>query len=363
MYLMDSGPGTETVINGKKYLYFGGTSYYQLHSNPEIINAGCEALKKYGLNSATSRSGKGTTQLLLDVEKKTAQYFGADDAAYIASGYLSNIAGVQALNIYKRIDVVFIDEYAHYCNLDGANSINKPVIKFKHLNAKNLKSEIDNNLKPGQIPLIVSDGIFPLFGNIAPVDKYLNIAEQYNGLIWIDDAHGLGIIGDNGRGTFDHFNLNSERLFYGGTLGKAFGGFGGIIPGNKEFVEIIRKGNVMNGASAPPAPAAAASIKGIEILQSNSQKRGKLWNNTIYFKKGLRKLGVDIEINHIPIAAWSFGSEKKTRTVQEVLMKRGISIQFAHYIGAEIGLLRVVLFSTHTEEQIDRLLDGLKKLI
>ncbi len=363
MYLMESGPGTETTINGKTFLYFGGTSYYQLHNNTDIIDAGCEAFQKYGLNSATSRAGMGTTKLLLDVEKKAAEYFGTEDAAYIASGYLSNIAGIQALNTFNEIDAVFIDENAHYCNLDGANSINKPVFSFTHLSVEDLMLKIENNLKPGQQPLIVSDGIFPLFGNIAPVEKYTKIAEKYNGFVWIDDAHGLGVIGKNGRGTYEHYKLNSERIFYGGTMGKAFGGFGGIIPGNREFIEIIKKGNVMNGASAPPTPAAAASLKGIEILSKNPEDRKKLWNNAIQFKKGLNEFGVNIEINHIPIATWSFDSEKKMRIIYEKLMESGISIQFLKYVGSKKGVLRVVLFSTHTEAQIDRLLYELKKII
>ncbi|MEN8153117.1 MAG: pyridoxal phosphate-dependent aminotransferase family protein [Acidobacteriota bacterium] len=363
MYLMESAPGTETIINGKTYLYFGGTGYYQLHSHPEIINAGCEALKKYGLNSATTRGGYGTTKLLRDVEKNAARYFGTDDAAYIASGYLSNLAGIQALNIYKKIDAVFVDENAHYCNIDGANSILKPVYYFRHMDVSVLEGKIKKHLKPNQRPLIVTDGVFPLFGRIAPVDQYLNIAENNNGMVWVDDAHGVGVVGDSGRGTYDHYNLKSERLYFGGTLGKAFGGFGGIIPGNSDFINIVKKGNVMNGASAPPSPAAAASLKGIEILQSNEEKRKKLWANAVRFKKGLKKLGVDIEVNHVPIAAWGMESEKDMERVFNQLMKKGISIQYSNYVGSETGVLRVVLFSTHTEKQINRLLYELEKLI
>ncbi len=246
---MNSAPGLETIIDGKKYLYFAGTGYFQLQSHPEIKKAATQAIEKYGISSATSRAITGTTPLLLDVEKTAAHYFGTDDAAYLPSGYLSNIAGIAALNQLNKFDVIFIDQASHYCNLEAAYSINKPVFRFKSMDSVDLTQCIESNLKNNQKPLIVTDGMFPIWAKTAPLPDYLKLAEQYNGVIWIDDAHPVGIIGDNGRGTYDYYNLKSDRLYFGATLSKAFGAYGGIVPGNAEFIHAVKTGSVMTGSS------------------------------------------------------------------------------------------------------------------
>jgi len=227
-----------------------------------------------------------------------------------------------------------------------------------------LEKKMSNNLLPRQQPLIITDGIFPIFGKIAPVKKYLSIIEKFNGILWVDDAHALGILGPNGRGTYEHYGLTSERFYFGGTFSKAFGGFGGIIPGNKKFIDEIKNNQIQNGATPPPSSATAASLTGLKLVKSKPELRLKLWENAKRLKTGLRSLGIDVEDTNVPIVAWEMGSKSEMQKIQKELMKKNIVIQYIQYIGSgNDGALRIVVFSSHTSWQIDNLIYELKKII
>ena len=360
-YIMDSAPDAITRINGEDYLYFGGTSYYSLHKHPSVLEAAGNALKDYGMLSATTRLGYGTTELLETLEKRASDFFGTEDTAYLASGFLSSMAGVQALQIQEGFDLIFLDELSHYSNQNAASSVEKPVHIFGHRDFEDLKTKLKEFVKPGQKPLLISDGVFPVFGEIAPVKIYLELLEPYNGILWIDDAHGMGVLGTHGRGVSDLLDIQSERICTGGTLSKAFGGFGGIIPGTRKFISEIKKGAVMNGANMAPSTALAASLEGINILRSEPGRKEKLWVNARYLKQGLRDLGIPVNNTEVPIAAWETGDRKHMENIREKLMDRGIAIQFMTYIGAGAeGVLRIVVFENHSTEQIDFLLSELK---
>lgn len=362
--LMESPPGARTVINGKEYDYFGGTSYYELHKNKEVVDSAVNALLKYGINSSSSRSSYGTTQLLIDVEKEAADYFNCEDAIYLSSGFLTDMAAMQVFISKQMADAVFIDENAHYSNEYAARLSGKPIHKFRHLSETSLEEKILENIQPGQRPLIVTDGIFPIFGEIAPIDKYSGLAEKYNGTLWVDDAHSIGVLGKNGRGTYEHFGITSDRCYFGGTLSKAFGGFGGIIPGDKKFITEIKNSQIQNGTTPPPSSAAAASLTGLKLVKANPAMRLKLWENATRLKKGLKTLGIEVENSIVPIAAWTMGGKYEMQTLQLDLKKKGIVIQNIHYVGAgKDGALRIVVFSSHTEEQIENLIYELGKIM
>ncbi|MFA3781818.1 aminotransferase class I/II-fold pyridoxal phosphate-dependent enzyme [Melioribacteraceae bacterium 4301-Me] len=364
IFLMESAPGAQTIINGKLYNYFGGTSYYELHNNKEVINAAIKALNKYGINSSSSRNSYGTTPLLLEVEKQAAEFFNCEDSVYLASGFLSDIAAVQALVNMNLFDSVFIDEISHYSNNYAAKISGKKINKFSHLNPNDLEEKIKKTLKKGGRPLVITDGIFPITGKIAPIKLYLNIVKKYDGIMWIDDAHALGVIGENGRGTAEHYKLKSKRLYFGGTMSKALGGFGGIIPGSKKFILEIKQSYTQFGSTPPPSSAAAASLMGLKILKENPQMKIKLWENARKLKNGLKNLGVEVDDSVVPIAAFNLDSYESMRRVHQRLMEKRIMIQLINYIGAgKSGSLRIVVFSTHTEEQIEHLLYELGKIL
>jgi glycine C-acetyltransferase/8-amino-7-oxononanoate synthase len=364
VYLMGGPPGPETIINGRRCLYFGGTGYYAFQEHPELIRAAHEALDKYGMHTATSRNIYGTTPLYREVEEKAAQFFGTEDAVYLPSGYLSNIAGFQGLIQTGQYDMFVVDAEPHWSISDFIYAMRKPVYTFAHGDPDDLRKQLKAHVQAGERPLVVSDGIFPTFGIVAPVREYFQAVEPYQGAIWIDDAHGVGVLGAHGRGTYEYYGLASDNLFFGGTLSKSVGGHGGIVPGKKNLVQAIRAGHIVNGANASPSPAAAAAVQGMTLLMEHPELRERLWMNARTLKAGLKQLGFPMQDSPVPIAAWRLKSGEEMDRIHAELLKREICIQRTRYVGAgPEGALRAVVFATHTTEQIQRLLAELKSLV
>jgi 8-amino-7-oxononanoate synthase len=361
---MDSGPGPETVINGKRLLYFGGTGYFSFQTHPKLLQAAQKATADFGMGTATSRNVFGTSPLYLDVEKTASNFFGSEESIYLPSGYLINIAGFQSLAALRRFDAMFVDEGAHWSITDFMYALQKPVYVFRHGDAESLRTQLKSNLKPSERPLVVTDGIFPAFGKVAPIPDYFKLVDAYDGCMWLDDCHAIGVLGENGRGTYEHYGLRSERLYFGGTLSKAVGAHGGIIPGNQEFILPIRSGHIANGANASPSAAAAAAVKGMELLMTKPELRQQLWRNAHQLKSGLKAMGFEQDDSVVPIAAWTLKTGEDMDRVHAELMDRGIAIQRTHYVGTGLnGALRAVVFADHKPEQISRMLTELKALV
>jgi len=363
-FVMDSAPGAETVINGRKYIYFGGTGYFALHGHPEMIRTGIEAFNRYGLHSATTRTGFGNNPVLLDAEKKLADYFGTEEALYYVSGYFNGLMMAQGLA--DQFDLAFVDETAHFSIKDGVFSTRKPVVFYKHRDPSDLRSKLKSELKAGQRPLVITDGVFPTFGVIAPVPEIIKELEPYDGILCLDDAHAVGVLGANGCGTCEYFGLKpGDRLIMSGTLSKAFGGHGGFIPASAAFIRKIRETvGAYSGASSPPTPVAAASVKGIELVKSHPEWREKLRRNVARVKKGMRELGFDVGDTPMPIVTWTLGSAEEMKKVQKELLDKGIAVAYLKYVGAPAGgVLRASIFSTHTDAHIDQLLAELEKRV
>ncbi|NOU58350.1 aminotransferase class I/II-fold pyridoxal phosphate-dependent enzyme [Marinifilum caeruleilacunae] len=363
-YILDGPTGSSTRIHNKDMLYFAGVGYFQLQNHPEIIQASIDALQKYGVTAATSRAGIGTTDLLLELDQKIAEYFDTEDAVYLPSGYLSNMAGIQALKAMKKFDVIFMDEVVHYCNEEAALTTGLPIYRFKSRDAEDLENQIKTHLKGNERPLIVSDGMFPVWAWMAPIPEYLKIAEKYDGIIWLDDAHPVGIIGEHGRGTYDYHKLKSERLYMGATLSKAFGAYGGFVPGSEEFIYHVKHGHIVDGATSPVSAAAGAALKGLQLVSDHPEWRDTIRANAMRLKNGLRQLGIEVENNDFPVTSFKIGNAEQMQAIHAEVLKRNIYIQYTKYIGAgPEGVLRTVMFSTHSNEQIDLLLDNLKEII
>ncbi len=365
-YLMEGPPGTETVINGRRCLYFGGTSYYTLQNHPEVLKAAHEAIERYGMHSSTSRAsgGYGNTPLYEQVERTASTFFATPDAAYMASGYLTNVASLQVLRAQLGFDVLFQDAIAHYSLADFSQSFGLPVVTFAHRDPDDLAKKIKATLKAGQKPIVLSDGIFPVPGEIAPVPDYVKVLEPYGGLLWLDDCHAMGVIGPNGRGTYDHYGVKGDRLFFGGTASKAFGGYGGIVPTTTSVAQAVRGGHIMSGATMVPAAAAAAAVRGMELLLAHPEWRTRLWENAKRLKSGVRAMGFSVNETNVPVVSFALKKAEDMERVHGELTNRGIIIQLSHYVGAgPAGVLRIVAFATHTNEQIDRLLGELKTLV
>ncbi len=360
---MESAPRAETVLDGRRYLYFGGTGYFGLQGHPAVIRAGLRAFPRYGTHSATSRAGFGDNPVLLDVERRLRQFFQEEDAVYFGSGYLGSLILGQALA--GQADILLLDEQAHFSINDAASTLGKPVLRFRHRDPDDLRKILKKKLRPRQRPFLLTDGVFPVFGRVAPVPAYAEALRPYDGLIGLDDAHGAGVLGPNGRGTREHFGLESSGIHFTATLSKAFGGHGGFVAGTRNLIGRIRAGSgAYIGSTPTPTPIAAATAKGIEILMKHPEMRDRLRRNVAAVKTGMRALGIEVEDSAVPIVAWSMRTEKEMRDFQKALMRRGIALAYLKYVGAPAaGVLRVSVFSSHTPAQIRRLLDELGRAL
>lgn len=362
--MMQSAPGPETVIDGVNYLYFGGTSYLGLASHSEVIDAGCAAIRKYGVHSATSRSRFGTNPPVLDVERLAAKFFGIEDAFYFGSGYVANHIMVAALA--SEVDAVLLDEAAHYCVTEAARLAGKPVRTFRHRDS----GELAKLAKQHDRVLVMADGVNPSTGATAPVLEMISALKgRTKASLLLDDAHGFGVLGESGRGLLDEYKLWSHanggspiegvELFVCGTLAKALGGFGGIIPGTSEFVSRCRRSShYFDGASAPASAEAGATAKALEIVMRQPELRQRLSENIKRVHDGLLKLGVPAPESLAANFGVTIGDAVNMRRVHDALKARGIMLPYVgNYSGLPPeGVLRFAIFATHTHDQIDRLL-------
>jgi len=364
MYRMDSAPGARTIINGKVLDYFCGTGYFAFQGKPEITKAACDAVRKFGIGTATSRSGYGNNPVLLEVENRAARFFGTEAALYYVSGYLGNAILLQGLK--EKYDVIFVDEESHYSVKDGACIANKPVISFRHRRAEDLSEKLKTELKPSQIPLVICDGIFPVSGEISPLRDYVQVLSSFErSLLCVDDAHATGVIGEKGQGSLEYLGLKGKNRYSSGTLSKALGGHGGIIAGDSALIDLLRDGSkIPYASSAVPVPAAAATAKALEILASRPEIRKRLWDNVAYAKASFRKLGFSLPESPVPILCLSAGNVD-LEAVQRGLFEKGIAVLYvpggAYSSVPEEGAIRVAIFSSHTKEQIDRLILEVKR--
>lgn len=362
-FFMESAPGAETVFNGRKYLYFGGTGYFGLHGNAEVIMAGIQAFITQGTHPGTGKT-YGNSHFLADVESRLCEFFMAEACVYYVSGIQNGLYLAQSLA--PAYEAIFVDETAHFNIWDGIRSTGKPNFPYRHCDPADLEVQVRACLKPGQRPLVITDGVFPARGEIAPVPGLLQVAERYDGMVAVDDAHAVGVLGEHGRGTFEHFGLEDRRLHQAGTLSKAFGGHGGFMPGPAGLIERVKKGlGAYLGASSTPTPLAAASAKGIELVRDHPEWRIKLRANCDRLRAGLRAMGFALPDTPFPIVAWSLGSAAEMERVQAALREKEIILPiFKNYAGApEAGLLRASVFSTHGAGDINRLLAELRKLV
>jgi 7-keto-8-aminopelargonate synthetase-like enzyme len=373
--IMESAPGAETIIDGRRYLYFGGTSYLGLAGRPEVIEAACEAARRYGIHSATSRTGFGTNPPVLAVERLAAEFLGKKEAFYYVSGYVGNHILIQALA--ERCDIVVADELAHFCLCEASKLLGKPITRFRHRDVDDLQCKLTQCVSEGRRPLVMSDGLFAATGAIAPLDRYVNLLEKLETVtLLIDDAHGFGAVGENGRGTLEHFGLwgsaingdvqpDGFGIYVSGTLSKALGGFGGILAGSAALIDRARAtSHYHDGASAPASPVAGAAAKALEIVLREPALRKRLQANVARLRRGLGEIGLSVEDSPAPIIGVTVGDADNMRRIHQELKNAGIILPYSTYSGAgKEGTLRIAVFATHTDEMLDRLLEEMRRIV
>ncbi|MDR2345840.1 MAG: pyridoxal phosphate-dependent aminotransferase family protein [Planctomycetaceae bacterium] len=387
----DGPPDSMITVAGRVYLYFAGNGYLGLQADPQVIAATCEAVLRYGIGTATTRTAF-TSPPVFQVERLITEMIGTDRSFYTASGYIANQILVESIE--GTFDRIFIDEASHYSLFDATKRIRNPrcrPIKFQHRNVQDLHDKLESNLQLHERPLVITDGVFSLLGTIAPIQDYVTLLTNYdNASLLIDDAHGFGVLGTNGLGTFEYFNISpalanrttqdsiddfhfcpnnmsdiSTNLYQSFSLCKVVGGSGGIIPGSEMFIQRIKDHTtVYHGASAPANPIAAATATALSIA-AKGELRKKLHENTELLKRKLREIGIDVDDNPLPIVILTLGSAMNMRRIQKELSNRGILVSYLpRYTGlGSQGALRIAVFATHTPEMITELTETLGKII
>jgi glycine C-acetyltransferase/8-amino-7-oxononanoate synthase len=365
MALRMEGPvGPRTLISGREVDYFSGTGYLGLQNDPRVLQAAAEALKQYGLSTATSRGGYGEHPLFDAIEGAAAAFFGTEHAAYLPSGYLG--AAILAQGLQARYDAIFIDSQAHFSIWDAARSTSREIHTFEHCEPESLRAACRKQLRAGQRPLVLSDGVFPISGEVAPAREYLDILESFDGVLALDDAHAAGVIGPHGRGTLDYWNIDSSHAFSSATLSKALGGFGGILPGSRALLqELGQHSRIPDAVSPPPLPIAAAAAQGLKIAAAEPERREALWRNVRQARTGLRQLGWVLPDLPVPIICLCARPGVDLGQLKAGLFERGIAIAHVTTYSSTPtgGALRIAIFATHTPSQIDRLVTALAELL
>lgn len=358
MPIMQSPPGPETIVDGRRVLYFAGTGYLGLQGRPEVARAAAEAIERFGIGSATTRAWFGDTPPVVAVERLAAQWFGVESSFYYASGFMGNpiLAGFLA----DRFDAAFCDASCHFSIREAMKAAGQPAVFFEHGDPDSLSQSLQKNLRPGERPLVATDGVFAVVGDLAPLNEYVLVLADYPGAsLLVDDAHGVGVLGERGRGTLEYLGLQGDGavpIFLSATLSKALGGFGGVVPGARTFIEQLKKTSpYFIGASGPAVPVAAATARAIELAMAEPELRTRLRKNAERLRAGLRRLGLDVADSPTPILGLRIGTGENMARIQKSLVERGILIAHAaDYAGAGPGgVLRIAVFATHTDEMID----------
>ncbi len=360
---MESPVGAQTVFNGRRMDYFAGTGYLGLQTHPDVVKAAQEALQNYGLSTATSRGGYGEHPVYTRVEREACAYFGAEKVLYFASGYLGASILTQATG--NRFEHIFIDSSAHFSLWDAAYATNQPITPFHHLRPQSLAEQLRSELRPNERPLVLSDGVFPVSGEIAPLPDYLALVKPLQGLVYVDDAHAVGVLGSNGRGTPDYFGILDESCRSSATLAKALGGFGGIIWGATGWIEALdRASRISAGASPPPLVVAAASAGALAVARAAPELRNRLWDNVARARTGLRALGWELTDVPVPILCLESRQGVSLERIKKGLFEQDIAVELVRSYTSTPpgGALRIAIFATHSDSQIDRLINAIGRL-
>lgn len=355
---IESPIGVRVKVDGHWVLNFCSNNYLGFANHPSLKRAAKRAIDKYGIGPTAVRTIAGTTTLHLELEKLLTKFKKADAVITFQSGFCANLATIPA--IVDEGDVIFSDELNHASIIDACKLSKAKVVKFAHLDFNDLENKIKNlKFNAESRKLIVTDGVFSMDGDIAPLPGLVNVAQKYNALLMIDDAHGEGVLGKNGRGIVDHFNLHGKVDIEVGTLSKAFGVVGGYVAGKKPIIEWLRqRSRPFLFSSAATIPDVAASIAAIKILEKSDSEVIKLWENTNYFKQNLKVLGFNTGHSQTPIVPVMLGDAKLSRNFSKKLYDAGI---FATAIGyptvqKDAARIRVMISASHTKNNLDKAL-------
>jgi len=352
---LSSPQGPWLVVDGKSVLNFCSNNYLGLANHPRMVKAVQDIVTQYGVGPAAVRTIAGTMEIHRQLERRLAAFKGVEAAISFQSGFAANLATIQAL--VGKEDVIFSDELNHASIIDGARLSGARIVRFAHANPDDLDRLINENKGTYNRALIVTDGVFSMDGDVAPLDKICAIANQQDILLMVDDAHGEGVLGHGGRGIVDHFHLHGKVDIEVGTLSKAFGVVGGVVAGNSVIVEwLTQRGRPFLFSSAATPGDVAACLAALDILEESTELVDKLWENANYFKGEMKRLGFDTGVSTTPITPIMLGEAPLAQQFSRELFENGVFAMALGYPTVPKGKarIRVMISASHSRTDLDQ---------
>lgn len=365
MLPIEGATGRTVQIEGKELIMLGSYSYLDLISHPEIIKVAHETLDKYGTGAGGVRLLTGTTDLHKELERKIADFKKTDDAILYSSGYVTNMALMSTL--FGKDDLIVIDKYDHQSIYDGCILSKAEWKRFNHNNLTDLERILEENREKYKRILVAVDGVYSMDGDIAPMPEIIEIAKQYDAFTMVDEAHGIGSIGPNGRGIDDYYDLSPGAVdIYMGTLSKAIPSIGGYVAGNKDMITFLRyTSNAFIFSAALPPVSVAVANKALDIILNDKERIKALQKNIHFFISGLKELGFNtLASKDTPIIPVIIGNDVKTFKFAKKMKKEGIMIPPIVFpaVPRDGGRLRCCVMATHTEEDLKYILDTMENI-
>lgn len=360
---IESPQGAWLMVDGRRVLNFCSNNYLGLANHPALVAAAKKALDEMGAGPAAVRSIAGTTHLHVELERRLARFKGVEAAITFQSGFTANLATIPAL--VGKEDVIFSDRLNHASIIDGCRLSGAKIIAYEHCDVNALEAAVKENLPHYRRGLIVTDGVFSMDGDIAPLPEIYEIAQRYGLLLMVDDAHGEGVLGRGGRGIVDHFGLHGKVDIEVGTLSKAFGVVGGVVAGSATIVEWLRqRGRPFLFSSAVTAADVAACLAAIDLLESSTELVDRLWENARYFKEEMKRLGFDTGVSTTPITPIMLGEAPLAQEFSRELFEEGVFAMAIGYPTVPKGKarIRVMISAAHSRDDLDRGLEAFAKV-
>lgn len=375
--LIDQLASPELIINKKVFISFSSNNYLGLSKRPEVINAAKNALLKYGDGTSESRKLGGNLRILEELEDILSAYKGKEDTMIFATGLLANVGVISAItdidsymNIFYQkpnpnIETVIIGDQLNHRSIQMGIKLSKAkFVKYSHNDMKSLEEKLEEYKKSNLF--IITDSVFSMDGDLAPLDQITKLADAYEAAVMIDDAHGSGVFGKNGRGAAEHFGVSNKIDFQMGTLSKAFGGLGGFVSAKKDVIDMLKiNTSTYYFTSSLPASEAAALIAAIKIAAREEELRIQLWQNVHRMLQGLFVLGIDFPLRFSQIIPIMVYDETKAYALEKFLYDYGILCSAVSVPAVAPGKarLRASINATHTNEHIDLFLNGISDAI
>lgn len=359
---ISSEQDTEVMINGKKVLMFGSNSYMGLTNHPKVIEAAVEATRKYGTGLAGSPFLNGTLTIHKDLEARLADYVGKEDAMIYSTGFGVNLGVVSTLT--GREDYIILDEQDHASIIEGRRLSFSNYLKYKHNDMESLEAQL-KKCEPDKVKLIVTDGVFSMEGDVANLPEIVRLAKKYNATVMVDEAHGIGVFGRQGRGTCDHFGVTDDVDLIMGTFSKSLASLGGFIATDKTITNYLRHHSRSYIFTASITPASTAAVNAaLDIIESEPERQEHLWKITKYALDNFRAMGCEIGHTSTPIIPLFIRDDYKTFRVTRDLLDEGVFVNpvVTPAVAPQDTLIRYSLMATHTEEQVQRSLEAIEKV-